>query len=247
MLIETCKFVKKIMKNLLIASTSTLHNGAYLGYLLPELTVLFADCKEILFIPYARPGGISHDDYTKKVAVAFSKIGIAVKGIHEFENPITAVEEAKGLFTGGGNTFLLVSQLYKNNVMEALENVVKHGTPYLGTSAGSNICGVTMCTTNDMPIVYPPSFNTLGCVSFNINPHYLDPIEGSTHMGETRETRINEFHQFNTQSVVGLREGSWLEVKGTSVKLKGTLFARIFKQNQAPVEIEPDTDLSDLK
>jgi len=235
------------MKNIIIASTSTLHGGNYLEYLLPELQSFFSNVKQLLFIPYARPSGISHDDYTKKVSEAFNKINISVKGIHEFENPEEAIENAEGIFTGGGNTFLLVSQLYKNNVIDALEKVVKNGTPYLGTSAGSNICGLTMNTTNDMPIVYPPSFRTLGFVSFNINPHYLDPIEGSTHMGETRETRINEFHHFNPQPVVGLREGSWLAVKGDSVKLKGTLTARIFKRNEKPIEVIPETELNDLK
>ena len=235
------------MKNIIIASTSTLHGGDYLDYLLPELQSFFSNVKELLFIPYARPSGISHDDYTRKVNEAFAKINISVKGIHEFENPIEAIENAQGIFTGGGNTFLLVSQLYKNNVIDTLEKVVKNGTPYLGTSAGSNICGLTMSTTNDMPIVYPPSFRTLGFVSFNINPHYLDPIEGSTHMGETRETRINEFHHFNPQPVVGLREGSWLAVKGDSVKLKGTLTARIFKRNESPIEVSPETELNDLK
>ncbi|MFY8068234.1 MAG: dipeptidase PepE [Flavobacterium sp.] len=235
------------MKNIIIASTSTLHGGNYLEYLLPELQSFFSNVKQLLFIPYARPSGISHDDYTKKVSEAFDKINISVKGIHEFENPVEAIENAEGIFTGGGNTFLLVSQLYKNNVIDALEKVVKNGTPYLGTSAGSNICGLTMNTTNDMPIVYPPSFRTLGFVSFNINPHYLDPIEGSTHMGETRETRINEFHHFNPQPVVGLREGSWLAVKGDSVKLKGTLTARIFKRNEKPIEVIPETELNDLK
>jgi dipeptidase E len=235
------------MKNIIIASTSTVHGGKYLDYLLPELQSFFSNVKELLFIPYARPSGISHDDYTKKVSEAFTKINISVKGIHEFENPKEAIEKAQGIFTGGGNTFLLVSQLYKNNVIDILERVVKNGTPYLGTSAGSNICGLTMSTTNDMPIIYPPSFRTLGFVSFNINPHYLDPIEGSTHMGETRETRINEFHYFNPQPVVGLREGSWLEVKGDSVKLKGTLTARIFKRNETPFEVAAETELNELK
>lgn len=235
------------MKNILIASTSTLHNGSYLEYLLPELKIFFVNCMEIIFIPYARPSGISHDDYTRKVKDTFSKINISVKGLHEFDDPIETLENAKGIFTGGGNTFLLVSQLYKNKVIDILEKVVKNGTPYLGTSAGSNICGLTMNTTNDMPIVYPPSFRTLGFVSFNINPHYLDPIEGSTHMGETRETRINEFHQFNPQPVVGLREGSWLEVKGDSIKLKGNLTARIFKRNETPFEVAPETELNNLK
>lgn len=239
-------FKFQIMKKVIIASTSTLHGGSYLDYLLPTLKKHFDNVKTLLFIPYARPSGISHDEYTGKVSEAFAKINIAVKGIHEFEHPVEALENAEAIFTGGGNTFLLVTQLYKTGIIETLEKVVKNGTPYLGTSAGSNICGLTMGTTNDMPIVYPPSFKTLGLVPFNINPHYLDPIEGSTHMGETRETRINEFHHFNPQPVLGLREGSWLEVSGNKIKLKGELTARLFRKNETPVELKSESDLSDL-
>ena len=235
------------MKNILIASTSTLANEDYLEYLLPELQLHFKNCSTILFIPYARPGGISHEDYTNSVALAFAKINKKVIGIHEFEDAALAVKSAEGIFTGGGNTFVLVSQLHKNNVMAILSQVIKNGTPYLGTSAGSNICGLTMQTTNDMPIVYPPSFQTLGVVPFNLNPHYLDPDTNSKHMGETRETRIKEFHAFNSVPVLGLREGSWLDVKGDSTTLKGNLTARLFRQNQTPVELESGTDLSFIK
>ena len=235
------------MKSIIIASTSTLHAGSYLEYILPTLQEHFKNCKTLLFIPYARPGGISHTEYTQKVSEAFAKINIAVKGIHEFGKPENAIKNAEGIFTGGGNTFLLVAQLYKNNIMQLLAETVKNGTPYLGTSAGSNICGLSMQTTNDMPIVYPPSFQTLGLIPFNLNPHYLDPIEQSTHMGETRETRIKEFHAFNNIPVLGLREGSWLEVKGEKITLKGDLKARLFQQNKTAEELEPESDLSNLK
>lgn len=234
------------MKKLIIASTSTLHKGDYLEYLLPTLEGLFKSIKTLLFIPYARPNGISHDEYTQKVKIAFNKIIIDVKGIHEFENPAEAIQQAEGIFVGGGNTFLLITQLYKFKLIEPLIEVVKNGTPYLGTSAGSNICGLTMQTTNDMPIIYPPSFKTLGYIPFNINPHYLDLEPNSTHMGETRETRIKEFHQFNTIPVLGLREGSWLEVNGNEIILKGTLSARLFRQNQNPEELASNSDLSFL-
>ena len=235
------------MKNCIIASTSTLHGGDYLDYLLSELQIHFKDCKTLLFIPYARPGGISHNEYTEKVRSAFAKININVKGIHEFENPTNAIETAEGIFTGGGNTFLLVTALYQFKIMDVLAETLKKGTPYLGTSAGSNICGLTMQTTNDMPIIYPPSFQTLGLLPFNLNPHYLDPDLQSKHMGETRETRIKEFHQFNTLPVLGLREGSWLDVKGNQITLKGNLSARLFRQNQTPEELESGSDLSLLK
>ncbi|KOP38115.1 dipeptidase PepE [Flavobacterium sp. WLB] len=235
------------MKSIIIASTSTLHGGSYLDYLLPALQLHFKNCTTILFIPYARPGGISHEEYTKKAAEVFASINIKLQGIHEFESPEKAIQNAEGFFTGGGNTFLLVSQLYKNNIMQLLAEKVKSGTPYLGTSAGSNICGLSMQTTNDMPIIYPPSFQTLGLIPFNLNPHYLDPDTNSQHMGETRETRIKEFHAFNAIPVLGLREGSWLEVKGDKITLKGSLKARLFKQNQTPEELEPESDLSSLK
>ena len=235
------------MKSIIIASTSILHEGSYLEYLLPTLKNHFKNCSTILFIPYARSGGMTHDEYTAKVAQAFSTINISVKGIHEFDSAENAIKNAEGIFTGGGNTFLLVTQLYKQNIMQLLAETVKNGTPYLGTSAGSNICGLSMQTTNDMPIIYPPSFQTLGLIPFNLNPHYLDPDLQSQHMGETRETRIKEFHAFNSIPVLGLREGSWLEVKGDKITLKGNLNARLFLQNHTPEELATESDLSNLK
>ncbi len=235
------------MKKVIIASTSTVFGGSYLDYLLPTLAAHFATVSNLVFIPFARLGGISHDEYTNKIRPVFKQLNIDVKGIHEFENPIEAINNAEAIFTGGGNTFVLVSMLYKFNLLDAIQNAVENGTPYLGTSAGSNICGLTMGTTNDMPIAYPPSFRTLGLVSFNLNPHYLDPIEGSEHMGETRETRIGEFHHYNPQPVLGLREGSWLEVLGKTITLKGDLSARLFQQGKEPIEMETGSDLSNLR
>lgn len=234
------------MKSIILASTSTIHGSGYLEYLLEELKIHFKSADEILFIPYARPGGISHNDYTKIAAKTFKTIGKSVKGIHKFGDAKAAVENAQAIFTGGGNTFVLVNQLYKNDIISSIKTTIKNGTPYLGTSAGSNICGLTMSTTNDMPIVYPPSFKTLGLVPFNINPHYLDPIADNKHMGETRETRIREFHAFNTQPVIGLREGSWVQVKDNAIKLRGKLNARIFEYGKAPYEVKPKADLSYL-
>ena len=149
------------MKRIIVASTSTVHGSGYLEYILPTLKDFFKDVKQLLFIPYARPGGISYDKYTEIAAKAFATLDIDVKGIHEFENPKKALQTADGIFTGGGNTFELVNQLYKNDVISDLKQVVENGTPYLGTSAGSNICGVTMMNTFVIPILYSPSFKTL--------------------------------------------------------------------------------------
>jgi len=230
------------MKNILIASTSTLHGGTFLSYLSEQITKLFSETEEILFIPYARPEGISHDAYTKIASEAFSKLNKQIIGIHTFETPEKALKNAKGIFVGGGNTFLLVSQMYQNKLMQPLRKAIFNGLHYFGTSAGSNICGITMQNTNDMPIVYPPSFKTLGVIPFNINPHYLDSDPSNKHMGETRETRIKEYHSQNTIPVVGLREGSWLQVTGESIILRGKQTARVFEKGKEPMEIDSGTD-----
>ncbi|OYU85795.1 MAG: dipeptidase E [Flavobacterium sp. BFFFF2] len=232
--------------NMMVASTSTLFGGAYLEYLESELHTLYKDASEIIFIPYARPGGISHDEYTLKAATAFAKMGKKLRGLHTFDQPALALQQAEGVFVGGGNTFVLVNQLYTLDLWDALRMAILKGVPYLGCSAGSNITGVSMQTTNDMPIVYPPSFTTLGILPFNINPHYLDADDQSKHMGETRETRLREFHAYETTPVVGLREGSWIAVRNGQMQLKGTLSARWFQANQAAMELPPNTFFDEL-
>jgi len=235
------------MKKILLASTSTVYGGTYLSYLKEELVRFFDGVDEILFIPYARPSGISHDEYTERARTFFATIGKKVVGIHTFSNPAEAVRKAKAIFTGGGNTFLLVTKLYENGAIEPLREAVNNGTPYMGASAGTNIAGQSMQTTNDMPIIYPPSFKTLGVVPFNINPHYLDPDPKSKHKGETRETRINEFHVLNETPVIGLREGSWLVIENGKLTLKGKLTARIFEQGKKPYEWDGKKPLSFFK
>ncbi len=229
--------------NFILASTSTLFGGNYLEYLKDELRPLFSGITEIIFIPYARPGGISHDDYTAKAREFFSTLNIGVRGLHVFEDPGQALNEAKGYFTGGGNTFLLVKTLHEKGLMNVLKKNITAGKPYLGTSAGSNIGGVNMKTTNDMPIVYPPNFDCMGLVPFNLNPHYLDPNPELKHNGETRETRIMEFLTQNDTKVVGLREGNWIRRIGDRITVEGSAKTRIFEQNKAPYEVPPDTVL----
>ncbi|QTV05513.1 dipeptidase PepE [Faecalibacter bovis] len=221
---------------LLVISTSTIHGSGYLEYIREEI-LDFLQTNELLFVPFARPSGITHDEYTQSVKNALNPFGINVTGLHSYENKKEAILNAKAIFIGGGNTFLLLKTLYELGLIDTIKEVVANEIPYMGSSAGSNLTGLTIGTTNDMPIVYPPSFDALQFLPFNLNPHYLDPDPNSTHKGETRETRINEFHKFNTQTVIGLREGSWLRVENSVIELKGNLTARIFKPNQIPVEI----------
>ncbi|HTN38308.1 MAG TPA: dipeptidase PepE [Arachidicoccus sp.] len=233
------------MLNVMLASTSTLFGSKYLQYIRPEIEQLFKQADQIIFIPFARPGGISHEDYTRQAAGFFEQLNITVHSIADFEDPSTAIKSAKGFFTGGGNTFLLVKELHERGLIGPLQSAVADGgIPYLGTSAGANIGGLTMQTTNDMPIVYPSSFRTLGLVPFNINPHFLDQQLLPTHMGETRETRIAEFHTQNSIPVVGLPEGSWIRGLGDKITVEGTAGAKIFEQGKAPYHISAGNALA---
>ncbi len=229
--------------NILLASTSTLFGGSYLEYIKEEIQSLYSGIDEVVFVPFARPGGISHEEYTQVARNFFSQINIKVKGLHEFDDKIEAVNNAQAFFTGGGNTFLLVKTLHEEGLMQVLAENVKVGKPYLGSSAGSNIAGLNMKTTNDMPIVYPPSFDCMGLVPFNLNPHYLDSNPGLKHNGETRETRIKEFLTQNSIKVVGLREGNWIRRIGDRITTEGKELTRIFEKGKEPYEIKPGTEI----
>ena len=233
------------MKKMLLASTSTIYGQKYLEYLHDEIKNLFSGCKKILFVPCARPSGMSHLEYTEKVKNVFKILNLEIID-YTNEDLRESLEKCDGIFAGGGNTFLLLNKLYQYSLIDILKNKINSGIPYLGTSAGSNICGMTIGTTNDIPIVHVKSLEALGIIDFNINPHYLDPIDGFEHMGESRETRINEFHKFNVQFVIGLREGSYLQVEGDDIYLKGLKHAVIFKKENEKFEIESGFNLKNI-
>ena len=231
--------------NILLASTSRVYNSPYLKYLKEELQELFKDTDEILFIPLARPGGISYSDYTKKARRFFHSIDKDCVSIMEYEHPQDAIKQAKGIFTGGGNTFLLLKTLYDLNLIKPLKEKIESGCPYLGTSAGSNICGLNIKTTNDMPIVYPPSFEALGIVTYVINPHFIDKQEGEKHQGETRTTRLKEYLTQNETPVVALPEGTWIRIHQGKSKIQGDQKALLFTADSIK-EIQPDTTIDQV-
>jgi len=224
--------------NLLLASTSKVYDSPYLSYLKDELEILFKDTKEVLFIPYARPGGISYTDYTRKASAFFDTIDKTCVPITAFDYPRQAVQQAKGIFTGGGNTFLLLKKLYDLDLTDALSNRIEHGCPYLGTSAGSNICGAHIKTTNDMPIVKPQQFEALGIVPYVINPHFVEKQEGEKHQGESRSTRLKEYLTQNKEPVVALPEGTWIRINGDEHRIKGKHSAYLFQQSKEIVVLE---------
>lgn len=227
-------------RNLLLVSSSRCHPAEYLDHCSGEMAHLFSDIDEIVFVPYARPGGITHDEYTQSVRERFADIGISVRGIHEFARPAEEMDSARGVFIGGGNSFVLLKAMYENRLMEALRQLIQRGIPYMGTSAGSNIAGLTIGTSNDMPIVHPPTLDALGVVSFNINPHYPAAAPDPTHCGETRDDRIGEFHCFNDQPVLALHEDGMLSVEGSEMRLIGKRPAYVFRAGRAnPERVDP--------
>ncbi len=231
------------MSQLLLISTSTVFGTGYLEHAASELRAILGDRRRVLFIPYALR---DHDAYAAKARAAFERLSYRLDSIHDAASPLQALAGAEALFCGGGNSFRLLDAMYRRDLLPAIRERVAAGMPYTGASAGSNLAGPTIRTTNDMPIVEPPSFDALGLVSFQINPHYLDPDPGSRHMGETRETRLNEFHEENDTPVVGLREGALLRIEGAKVTLLGVAGARIFRKGQAPVEVAPPASIEGL-
>ena len=221
-------------------SNSTLHGSGYLDHAEREIRDFLGELKHVLFVPFAL---FERDKYAATAQARFQKMGYELTSIHTAANPVQAVKETDAMFIGGGNTFRLLKALYEFDLLDVIRERVDAGMPYIGSSAGSNMACPTIRTTNDMPIVQPPSFNALGLVSFQINPHYLDPDPNSRHMGETREERIIQFLEENETPVVGLREGAMLRVENGETVLKGSTGARVFRRGLGPVEVLPGTKL----
>jgi dipeptidase E len=230
-------------RRLLLVSTSTTHGTGYLDHCADQIQALLGGLRRVLFVPYALH---DHDGYAAKARERYARMGYELTSVHEVADPAAAVRATEALFIGGGNTFRLLTRLYEKGLLEPIRERVAAGMPYVGTSAGSNVACVTIRTTNDMPIVEPPSFDALNLVPFNINPHYLDPIPCSTHMGETREERLLQFLEENDKIVVGLREGSMLRIEESGVRLLGTTGARIFRRGREPREHRPGDALDFL-
>jgi len=216
---------------LLLISSSNVHGYGYLDHPEPAMRAFLGENRRVAFVPFAAH---DHAAYTDKVRERLGRMDLDVI-------PIEDIDRADAIFVGGGNTFRLLKTLYGRDLLGTIRDRVRAGLPYLGSSAGTVIAAPTMKTTNDMPIVEPPSFAALGLIDFQINPHYLDPDPQSTHRGETREERIREFHEENETTVIGLREGSILRVEEGATTLLGEKTARIFRRGEEPVEIEPGT------
>ncbi len=228
---------------LLLLSTSTLHGSGYLDYAETHIREFLGKSARVLFVPYALA---DRDTYSATAASRFERMGYELYPIHREDDPARAIGRADNIFIGGGNTFRLLKALYDEHIVELIAERVREGMPYIGSSAGTNMACPTLKTTNDMPIVQPPSFNALGLIPFQINPHYVDPDPNSKHMGETREERLRQYLEENDIPVVGLREGSFLWVDNEKVTLRGEKTARVFKQGTEPFEIEPGSRVDEL-
>jgi dipeptidase E len=228
---------------LLLISSSTVHGSGYLDHAETEIRDFLGDVKRVLFVPFALH---DHDTYATSAQQRFAKMGYELTSIHTATNPAQVVKYAEAIFIGGGNTFRLLKALYDHNLIEPIRRRVADGMPYIGSSAGSNVAAPTIRTTNDMPIVEPPSFDALNLVWFQINPHYLDADPNSTHKGETREQRLLQFLEENSTPVAAIREGAMLRIENGVTVLKGSSGARIFRQGFEPVETVPGDQLDAL-
>jgi dipeptidase E len=234
-------------RRLLLISSSRTHGTGYLDHCAGEIVDFLGPVDRVLFVPFALR---DHDGYAATARERFATLGYGLDSVHEAgsdpEAAGRAVAAAAAFFVGGGNTFRLLKALYDLRLLAPIRERVAAGAPYVGTSAGSNVACATLGTTNDMPIVEPPSFDALDLVPFNLNPHYVDPDPGSTHQGETREERILQYLEENDRRVVGLREGGMLRVEGDRMTLEGAAGARLFARGRAPEEVRPGASLDAL-
>lgn len=229
---------------LLLLSNSTAPGRRYLEHALGAIDAILGSVRDLVFVPYALA---DHDAYTAQVSAALGPLGITVTGTHRTDCPASALIDAESIFIGGGNTFRLTAALHALGLIPAIRQAVRDGAPYLGSSAGTHVATPSLATTNDMPIVEPPSFATLGLVPFQINPHYLDPVPSSTHQGETRELRIVQYLEENPGPVLGMREGTWLRRSEATLTLGGgDAGARLFRRDHPAVQIPAGSDLTDL-
>jgi dipeptidase E len=230
-------------RRLLLVSNSTNHGEGYLDHCMAEMKDLLGERRLVAFVPFAI---FDRAGYAAAAEARFESEGFAMQAVTADAAGFGTLERAEAVFVGGGNTFRLLKTLQDTGLLKALRRRVDEGLVYMGASAGSNIAAPTIRTTNDMPIVEPSSFDALGLVPFQINPHYIDPPTGSTHMGETRGQRLTEFLEDNETPVVAIREGVWIRVEEGSARLGGNRATRIFRRGVSPEEREPGADLSDL-
>ena len=208
------------MKNALLISASSYQDTGYLRHCKNWVKEFLGECgkEEILFIPYA---GVrrTNDEYEQKVIDRLKNSNI--KSIHHYEDKISAIKNASSIAVGGGNTFMLLYTLYKLNLVEPIKEAVANGTKYFGWSAGANIAGKTMMTTNDMPIIMPKSFDSLNIFPHQINPHFISgKLAG--HNGESREERLEEFLIANPkETIYALPEGTALLIEDSEAQVIG--------------------------
>jgi len=222
-------------KHLLLLSSSRVHGGGYLDHAENEIRGFLKGVSRVLFVPYALQ---DREGYAAVARQKFEAMGFALDSIHEAGDPKEAVAQTEAMFVGGGNTFRLLNTLYYYELLPWIRERAKSGMRYLGASAGSNLAGPTIKTTNDMPIVQPPSFEALGLVPFQINPHYIDADPNTTHMGETREQRLREYLEENEVPVVAIREPAMIHVEQSVITLEGKGGGTIFRRGVAPFQIE---------
>ncbi len=229
---------------LLLLSNSTNFGEKYLDHAMAEIRAFLGPVKRLTFVPFALA---DHEAYTAKARERFAREGIEVTPLVADRGRSDTLDSARGGVRRRRQHLPAAARPAVHGAPRgAARRGCSAGMPYMGASAGTNIAAPTIKTTNDMPIVQPASFDALGLVPFQINPHFIDADAASRHMGETREERLREYLEENEVPVVGLREGAWLRREGASLRLEGRNGARLFRRGAAPEELAPGTSLDRL-
>ncbi|MBV8619144.1 MAG: dipeptidase PepE [Curvibacter sp.] len=216
-------------RHLLLMSSSRKDQLGYLEHAHAQIHALLQHRQQqVVFIPYAAVS-FDYERYEDMVRPVFEQLGYGFSSLHRHADPQAALQQADAIAVGGGNTFALLKRLQDAGLMSVIQDRVRQGAPYIGWSAGGNVAGPTIRTTNDMPIVQPASLRGLGLLPFQVNPHFT-PGKPPGHNGESREERLAEFLALNApEELVALPEGSALLVEGDQVQVLGERGALHFR------------------
>ena len=229
------------MNQLLLLSSTSVNGGEPFTHCSEAIEKHLGATKQVLFVPYALN---DWEGYSAFISKSFQALGYAIKSIHLAEDPVKAIQSAEAIYVGGGNTFRLLKAFYDLNLITTINSCISKGLKYMGSSAGSNLACPTIKTTNDMPIVEPPSLKALSRIKFQINAHYNEPDPGSKQHGETRMERLIEYTEENETPVLALRDESWLAIEEDSCVLQGSAPAILMGKNQPKTDIDPGTNLT---
>ncbi len=230
--------------SVLVCGGSMMNGNHFADSVLPAMRAHYAGVKRIALVLHATAPA-DRDRMEARLQEAFAHLGgFAAESLHRHDlaGQRALLESADGIFVGGGETFVLLAELYRTGQLELIRQRVLAGVPYGGSSAGANVAGLLIGTTNDFPVADIPTRTALGVFPAAINPHH--PLPDAKADFDGRAGKIGIYLRFNPdESVLALGNASIARVRGGQVTLEtghGWLYRSGSVRALAPGDIVPE-------